>query len=80
MVKEVLRAVNSGKARVFLFRTIETGNPDLGTLLPYLMADSDSDTSDEEDEMADSNLTNNTTIQSFENKPLQDLSGRILIF
>ena len=32
---EILRAVNSGKARIFLFRTLSSSFQQMGSLLPY---------------------------------------------
>ena len=55
VVEEVIRAINSGKARVFLFRTMHTIN-DTGTLLKYLLADTEN-----EDEIEDENTTHEQT-------------------
>lgn len=79
IVEEVIKAINSGKARVFLFRTMHTIN-DTGTLLKYMLADTDND-----DEIEDENILHEQTDamkdhSSLKDQPLQDLSGRILIF
>lgn len=43
--KEILRAINSGKARVFLFRTINMQMTQMGSLIPqFNTQDGDEDT------------------------------------
>lgn len=49
-INEVLRAVNSGKARVFLFRTLNSSFQQVGSLLPYFNQYGE----DDEEDMPDS--------------------------
>ena len=69
ITQEVIRAINSGKARVFLFRSTSDQFMQVGTLLPYF----NQYTEDEDDGMG-------SPISQQSKNELFVLTGRILIF